>query len=64
VLVVASISLCGDAYGHVHQAVVNDNHDPDNTGPILYTDIVFPLVALALYGALERVRAGRRVLVR
>jgi hypothetical protein len=59
VLVVATISLWGDAYGHIHQAVVNDNHDPDNTGPILYTDIVFPLVAIVLYGAYEAARAGR-----
>jgi hypothetical protein len=57
ILVVATISLWGDAYGHIHQAVVNDNHDVDNTGPILYTDIVFPLVAILLYAARERVRA-------
>jgi uncharacterized protein DUF6790 len=57
VLVVATISLWGDAYGHIHQAVVNDNHDVDNTGPILYTDIAFPLVAIVLYAARERVHA-------
>jgi hypothetical protein len=56
IIVVAMISLWGDAYGHIHQAVVNDNHDPDNTGPVLYTDILFPLVALALYALRERVR--------
>jgi len=56
ILVVASISLWGDAYGHVHQAAVNDNHDVDNTGPILYTDIFFPLVGIGLYAARERVR--------
>ncbi len=54
VLVVAAISLWGDAYGHIHQAIVNDNHDPDNTGPVLYTDILFPLVAIALYALRER----------
>ena len=59
IVVVATISLWGDAYGHIHQAVVHDNHDVDNTGPILYTDIVFPLVAIVLYVARER--AGRRV---
>jgi Family of unknown function (DUF6790) len=42
VLIVAAISLWGDAYGHIHQATVNDNHDPDNTGPVLYADILFP----------------------
>jgi len=56
VLVVATISLWGDAYGHVHQEVANDNHDPDNTGLVLYSDIVFPLVGWLLYGARERVR--------
>jgi Family of unknown function (DUF6790) len=61
ILVVATISLWGDAYGHIHQAVVNDNHDPDNTGPILYTDIVFPLVAIVLYAARERLRVQMRV---
>lgn len=56
VIVVAAISLWGDAYGHIHQAVVNDNHDVDNTGPVLYADILFPLVALLLYGYRERLR--------
>jgi len=56
ILVVASISLWGDAYGHIHQAAVNDNHDVDNTGPILYTDIFFPLIGIGLYAARERIR--------
>jgi hypothetical protein len=55
VIVVAAISLWGDAYGHIHQAIEYDNHDVDNTGPILYTDIAFPLIAVALYLARERV---------
>ena len=54
VLIVAAVSLWGDAYGHIHQAMVNDNHDPDNTGPVLYTDILVPLVGLALYAVRER----------
>lgn len=56
ILIVAAISLWGDAYGHIHQAVVNDNHDPDNTGPVLYVDILAPLVGLLLYAARERLR--------
>ncbi len=56
ILLVAAISLWGDAYGHIHQEAVNGNHDPDNTGPVLYADIVFPLVGLVLYGARERQR--------
>jgi hypothetical protein len=56
IVVVATISLWGDAFGHIHQEIVNDNHDPDNTGPVLYADLVVPLVALALYIARERLR--------
>jgi hypothetical protein len=56
ILVVATISLWGDAFGHIHQEIVNDNHDPDNTGPVLYADIVVPLVAIALYTVRERLR--------
>jgi hypothetical protein len=60
VIVVACISLWGDAAGHIHQEIAFDNHAPDNTGPILYTDILFPLVAAGLYAARERLAAGRR----
>lgn len=60
ILIVAAVSLWGDAFGHIHQEVVNHNHDPDNTGPVLYSDIVVPLVGLALYGALERLRSPAR----
>lgn len=54
VIVVGTISLWGDAIGHIHQEVVNENHDPDNSGAVLYTDILFPIVAVALYAARER----------
>jgi hypothetical protein len=57
ILLVAAISLWGDAFGHIHQEVVNDNHDVDNAGPVLYADILFPLIGLALYAALERARS-------
>jgi hypothetical protein len=56
IVVVATISLWGDAYGHIHQEVANGNHDPDNSGPVLYADIVFPLVALCLYAIRQRLR--------
>jgi hypothetical protein len=59
VIIVVAISLWGDAYGHIHQEVVNDNHAPDNSGAILYADILFPLVAAILYAARERVQSGR-----
>lgn len=61
VLVVATISLWGDAYGHIHQEVVNDNHAPDNSGAALYADILFPLVAIGLYAARERLRRAGSV---
>jgi hypothetical protein len=47
-----SISYLGDAYGHLHQAAVHDNHDPDNTGLLLWADFITPLVGIALYTAL------------
>ncbi|MGC1853063.1 MAG: DUF6790 family protein [Solirubrobacterales bacterium] len=51
--------LVGDAYGHIHQMVVNDNNDPDNTGIFLYSDIVSPLVGLVLYGLFRRAGGGQ-----
>lgn len=56
VLIVATISLWGDGYGHIHQEVVNDNHDPDNTGPVLYTDFLYPLIGIVLYALWWRAR--------
>ena len=56
-LIAVAISWWGDAYGHIYQADVNDNHDPDNTGVVLYSDIIVPLIGLILYALLRR--AGR-----
>ena len=58
-LVAISISWWGDAYGHIHQEVVNDNHDPDNTGAVLYSDIFSPLFGLALYVLFRRAGGGQ-----
>jgi hypothetical protein len=57
-LLAISISWWGDAYGHIHQAVVNNNHDVDNTGPVLYSDIFAPLIGLALYVLFRRAGGG------
>lgn len=57
-LIAITISWWGDAYGHIHQAIVNDNHDPDNTGVVLYTDILNPLVGLVLYALYRRAGGG------
>jgi Family of unknown function (DUF6790) len=52
---VIAVSICylGDAYGHIHQTAIHDNHAPDNTGLVLWSDFIVPLVAIALY-ALQR----------
>lgn len=57
-VIVLSISYLGDAYGHIHQAIEHDNHDPDNTGLILWADFIQPLVAIGLYAL--RWRTGSR----
>ena len=43
-----AIFLWGAAWGHIYQLVVNGNHHPYNSGPILYTDIFVPLALLVL----------------
>lgn len=52
---VLAVSICylGDAYGHIHQAAIHDNHTRDNTGLVLWSDFIVPLVAIGLY-ALQR----------
>jgi hypothetical protein len=44
------------AWGHIYQAVEHDNHAAYNTGPILYADILVPLIALGLLVADQRLR--------
>jgi hypothetical protein len=56
VLVVAAISLWGDAYGHIYQWIEYDNTDVDNNGPVLYYDILVPLVGIVLYVLMMRAR--------
>ena len=58
---VIAVSICylGDAYGHLHQAALHDNHDPDNTGLVLWADFITPLVAIGLYVASRRSAAAR-----
>jgi hypothetical protein len=58
---VIAVSICyfGDAYGHLHQAAIHDNHDPDNTGLVLWADFIAPLVAIGLYVASRRTPAAR-----
>jgi len=53
---VIAVSVCylGDAYGHIHQTAIHDNHAPDNTGLTLWADFIVPLVAIALYALWHR----------
>lgn len=57
VIVIATIQLWGDAYGHIHQTVAYDNDAPDNGGAILLYDILSPVVLIVLYLMSGRGRA-------
>lgn len=58
-VIAVSIAYLGDAYGHLHQAAIHDNHAPDNTGLLLWADFIVPLVAVALYAASRRAARTR-----
>jgi Family of unknown function (DUF6790) len=49
VILVAAIFLCGAAVGHVVDLIRHRNTAAGNAGPILYTDVLFPVFALVLY---------------
>lgn len=53
-IVAVSICYLGDFYGHLHQTAIHDNHAPDNTGLLLWSDFIIPVVAIALYALRER----------
>lgn len=47
--IAASVSLGGDAVGHVRQMIVADNFAPGNAGPWFWTDVLVPpLMAVSL----------------
>ncbi len=48
-IIVASIFLLGAAAGHVRQLITAHNLSPGNAGAILYTDVIIPLLVIALY---------------
>jgi hypothetical protein len=52
-----AIFLWGAAWGHIYQLVVNGNHHPYNSGPILYTDLLVPAAVLVMLLARRRVGA-------
>jgi uncharacterized protein DUF6790 len=57
--IAAAIFLGGAAWGHVYQLVVNGNHHPYNSGPILYTDVLVPLALLVLLTVRHSLGADR-----
>jgi hypothetical protein len=47
-VIAASISLLGDAVGHIHQMLAAGNFAPGNAGVPFFTDVVCPVLALCL----------------
>lgn len=54
VILVMSIQYLGDAYGHIYQMVEYDNHCVDNTGFVLWGDIIMPVVSIGLFVLMRR----------
>jgi len=54
VILVLTIQFFGDGYGHIYQMVENDNHCEDNTGLILWSDFILPIVAIGLFVIMRR----------
>jgi hypothetical protein len=52
-VIASSIQLIGDAYGHVYQLTVHHDYAPENVGPILYSDFLFPVAIIVLLVALS-----------
>jgi uncharacterized protein DUF6790 len=47
-VIVNSVFQLGDAVVHINQIVVVHNYNPNNAGIVLYTDILVPLILIAL----------------
>jgi hypothetical protein len=45
-----SVFSLGAAVVHVHELRVNDNRNPGNSGTILFTDVLIPILLLTLLG--------------
>jgi hypothetical protein len=58
-IVAVSVGYLGDFYGHLHQTAIHDNHAPDNTGLLLWSDLILPVVAIALYALRARALRSR-----
>lgn len=51
-----SIWLLGDALGHILDMLINKNYAPGNVGVPLYTDIIVPVLLLALLWVYDRLK--------
>lgn len=51
--IVTSVFYWGASIGHIYEMQVNNNHEPGNTGPALYIDIIMPLILFGLLIAEE-----------
>lgn len=49
VILVALVFLDGAAVGHIKDVILRKNVAGGNAGPVLYTDVLFPVFALILY---------------
>lgn len=49
VILILSIQFFGDGYGHIYQMIENDNHCVDNTGIVLWSDFILPIVSIGLF---------------
>ncbi len=58
--IVSAVFLWGAGVGHIYQAVEHNNHEPYNSGPILYLDFLVPLTILILLFAYHRGREAVR----
>ncbi len=54
VVIIATIQFWGDAYGHIYQMVEHDNHASENSGVILWIDILNPAILIVLYWLTRR----------
>lgn len=57
-VIATSVWLLGDAVGHIHELIVNNNHHPGNSGPALWADIAIPVIVIVLYALYRQALAS------
>jgi hypothetical protein len=53
----AGIFSVSAGFGHVYEMVVNGNYAPNNAGPVMYMDILYPVFLIALLWMSHRKRS-------